>query len=101
MSMEILMLWPLKTNLVGKFPCLLTLLHTNLECYLFCKSLHILCVRDQFVKGRISLLKQCVIFFKNLYPCKKQKENIITDPSRINKIFGNKMIYELFFKIIN
>lgn len=58
------MLWPLKTNLVGKFPCLLTLLHTNLECYLFCKSLHILCVRDQFVKGRISLLKQCVIFFK-------------------------------------
>lgn len=57
------MLWPLKTNLVGKFPCLLTLLHTNLECYLFCKSLHILCVRDQFVKGRISLLKQCVIFF--------------------------------------
>lgn len=50
-------------NLVGKFPCLLTLLHTNLECYLFRKSLHILCVRDQFVKGRISLLKQCVIFF--------------------------------------
>ena len=57
------MLWPLKTNLVGKFPCLLTLLHTNLECYLFCQSLFILGVRDQFVKRRIGLLKQCVGFF--------------------------------------
>lgn len=57
------MLWPLKTNLVGKFPSLLTLLHANLECYLFCQSLFILCVRHEFVKGRISLLKHVYFFF--------------------------------------
>ena len=96
------MLWPLKTNLVGKFPSLLTLPHTNLEYYLFCQSLLIFCVRDQFVKGCMGLLKQYVFFFFfNPYLCKKQKANIITNPSRINKIFGNKMIYELFFKILN
>ena len=57
------MLWPLKTNLVGKFPSLLTLPHTNLEYYLFCQSLLIFCVRDQFVKGCMGLLKQYVFFF--------------------------------------
>lgn len=71
------MLWPLKTNLVGKFPSLLTLLHANLECYLFCQSLFILCVRHEFVKGRISLLKHVYFFLIPILARSKKKTSLL------------------------